>query len=290
MEPGDRWYVEGVVRFHPAAIKRDMEKNPEQFILGEIAVADYESELQEHLSETERDDWDEGQAVDWDDDWDEDQEDWDEDWGEDVTVPVIAVEYGPDDWRVIDGWARIARACELGQKTLPAVRIDSDQAMRYLVDEEDVRMYIRHWNYRAAWWERHDRIQGYLRKDLPEFTQIRGDAQATWQAILEAACDREIELPVRWNRWFSIHGDGHRVWIGEVRHMIPSCALTFDRQVRRKDFMELFPMYEEWETAVHEEEIRERARRVTISYEYIFSMIRQYAAEQKCDILTAKSM
>lgn len=297
-KPGDRWYLEGVVRFVPAAIMRELEKNPEQFAWGEISVAEYERELQEHFPE---DNWEDGWNDDWNDTWDDDWEEawdhefcdaWDEEAcvAEDMTGPVIVVEYGPDDWRIIHGWAGMTRARELGQETLPAVWLGSEQAMRYLVDEEDVRMYIRHWNFKAAWWERHDRIQGYLRKDSPEFVQVHADAEATWQAILEAACDREIEVPVRWNRWFSIRGDGHRVWIGEASHMIPSCALTLERQVRRRDFMELFPMYEEWEMAAHEEEIRERARRVTISYEYIFSMIRQYAAEPKCGILAAKSI
>ena len=264
MEPGDQWYAEGVVRFHLPAILIAIEERPEQFAMGELPVADYAADAAEYVPE-----------------WDEEDDD-------DVTEPVVAVEYGPDDWRVIDGWGRIARAAELEMETIPAMMLSSEQAMRYLVDEEDVRRFIEHWNFKTAYWERRDRINGFLLQDRPEYTQIQVDAEATWEAILAAADGRQIELPIRWNRWFSIHGDGTKVLIGEAQHMAPVCPLTFDRPVRRKEFMEIFPLYEEWEMAADEEEIRERARRITISYEYIFSMIRQYAAEKKCDILSAE--
>ncbi len=269
MEPGDEWYAEGVVRFHLPALLIDIEENPERFVLGQIRVAEYAEDAAER-AEAER-------LAAW------------EEPDDDVTEPVVAVEYGPDDWRVIDGWSQIARAVELGLETMPAIQVPSDQVMRYLVDEEDVRRFIEHWNFKTAYWERRDRINGFLREDRPEYTQIHVDAEATWEAILAAAADRRIELPIRWNRWFAIHGDGTKVLIGEAQYMAPVCPLTFDRPVRKKEFMEIFPLYEEWELAADEEEIREKARRITISYEYIFAMIRQYATEKKCDILAADS-
>lgn len=195
----------------------------------------------------------------------------------DPREPLIAAEYGPGSWRVLYGWGRLARAAEEGAETLPAVCLPSAQAMRYLLTEEDVRRYIEYWNFKAAYWERYDRVNGYLLEDRPEYTQFTADETATWEAILKAANGREIELPVRWNRWFSIHGDGNRVYIGEAKHMKPVCPLTFDRIVRTREFSELFPLYEEWERSAGEEEIRKKARRVTISYEYIFAMIRQFA-------------
>ena len=256
MEPGDQWIAEGVVRFHLPALLIDMEEQPEHFAIGEIRVADYADELSERdISEEDEDLWE----------------------------PVVTAEYGPDDWRVLDGWGRIARALELGREVLPAVRIPSDQAMGYLVDEDDVRRYIEHWNFKTAWWERHDRINGFLQQEDPKFTEVCVDAEATWQAILAATAHRSVEIPVRWNRWFSVHGDGNKVFIGEAMHMRPVCPLTFDRQIRHKEYLEIFSLYEEWEAVADEEEIRERARKITISYEYIFSMIRQYARGKKCD-------
>ena len=68
------------------------------------------------------------------------------------------------------------------------------------------------------------------------------------------------------------------------------CPITFDRPVRRKEFMAIFPLYEEWEVAPEEEPVREKAREITISYEYIFAMIRQYATEKKCDILSEENL
>lgn len=262
MEPGDEWYAEGRVRFHLPALLIDIENHPEWFSLGEISVADYQED-----------------ALAYEPQWDEKDDD-------DVTEPVIVVEYGPDEWRVIDGWVRIGRAIELEMTTLPAVRIPSQQVMHYLVDEEDVRHYIEYWNFKTAYWERHDRMHRLLQEERPEFTCVYPDAQATWEAILKVANGRWIELPVRWNRWFSLVGNGKRVAIGEPQCMAPICPLSFDRPVRRKEFMEVFPLYEEWEMAVDDESVRERARKITISYEYIFAMIRQYATEKKCDILT----
>jgi len=261
MEPGDLWRVEGLVRFHLPAILIDIEDHPEWFTVGEISVADYARD-----------------ALEYEPRWDEMDDD-------DVTEPVVAVEYGPDEWRVIDGWVRIARAIELEMETLPAVRIPSDQAMHYLVDESDVRLYIEYWNYKAAYWERRDRINGFLKEDRPEFTCIQADPQATWEAILKATKGRWVELPVRWNRWFSVVGNGRQVAIGEAQCMSRLCPITFDRPVRRKEFMALFPLYEEWETSPEEDPVREKAREITISYEYIFAMIRQYATAKKCAIL-----
>lgn len=254
MEPGDEWVAEGVVRFHLPAILIDIEEKPEIFALGQITVADYASEIHENIS-------------------DEDDEMLEE--------PVVAVEYGPDDWRVIDGWGRIARAVELGMESLPAVKLPSEQAIGYLVDEDDVQRYIEHWNFKTAYWERRDRINGFLSEDSSEYTEVHPDPEATWEAILAAADGRRIEIAMRWNRWFTMHGDGTRLFIGEAEHMAPGCLLTFDRQIRKKEYLEVFPFYEEWEMAADDDPIREQARRITISYEYIFAMIRQYAAEEK---------
>lgn len=267
MEPGDEWVVEGIVRFHLPAILIDMEKKPESFTYGEISVADYAPQLEEHRPRSFVPEEIIGEEE------------------EGLSDPVVLVEYGPDNWCLIDGWERIDLAVQNGISHLPAVKLASEQAMQYLVDEADVRRYIEYWNYRTAYWERHDRINGLLAQDLPEFTVRCPDADATWDAICQAAAGREVELPIRWNRWFSMHGDGSHLYIGEARHMAPLCALTFDRPVRRKEFMEVFPLYEEWESAADEEPIRAQARRMTISYEYIFSMIRQFASEKKCDTL-----
>lgn len=262
MEPGDMWRAEGVVRFHLPALLIDIEEHPEQFVVGEISIDDYREE-----------------ALEYEPRWDEKDDD-------DVTEPVIVVEYGPEDWRVIDGWVRIMRAMELELTTLPAVRLPSKQAMHYLAEEIDVRRYIEHWNFKTAYWERHDRMHGLLQEDRPEFTCIHPDAEETWKTILQATNGRWVELPVRWNRWFSLVGNGKRVAIGEPQCMSPICPLSFDRPVRRKEFLEVFPLYDEWEVAIDEEPVREKARKITISYEYIFAMIRQYATEKKCDILT----
>ena len=258
LEPGGEWVAEGIVRFHLSAILIDTEEKPEEFCLGEILVADYLPELGEHDPESDEEELDE---------------------------PVIAVEYGPDHWRVIDGWGRIARASQSGLERLAAVKLPSEQAMKYLLEEADVRRYIEYWNFKTAYWERRDRINGFLREDRPEYTQIHPDAEATWEKILAAADGREIEIPIRWNRWFAIHGDGSKVYIGEAKYMAPLCAITFDRVVRKKEYLEVFPLYEEWEMAAEEDDVRRTARRITISYEYIFSMIRQFATEAKCDTL-----
>lgn len=258
MEPGDEWIAEGVVRFHLPALLIDIEEHPEKFTVGEIRVADYLETAQERV--TEEDD-------------------------ECIWEPVVAVEYGPDEYRVIDGFGRIVRASELHRESLPAVRIPSEQAMHYLVEEEDVRRYIEYWNYKAAYWERRDRINEFLKEDRPEYTEVHVDPDKTWDAILAAAAGREIEIPIRWNRWFAIHGDGSKLMIGEAKHMCPICPLTFDRPIRKKEYLEVFPLYEEWEMAAEEEDIREKARRITISYEYIFAMIRLFAVEEKYAIL-----
>ena len=120
-------------------------------------------------------------------------------------------------------------------------------------------------------------MNGFLAEDRPEYTEVIPDEEAVWQAILAASDGREIEIPMRWNRWFSIHGDGGKVYIGEAKYMTRTCPLTFDRIVRRREFGEVFPLYEEWERSADEEEVRCRARKITISYEYIFAMIRQFA-------------
>lgn len=258
MEPGDSWHKEGRVRFHLPALLIDLEEHPERFVLGELSVEEYAqaaSEYEPHWEEVDDDN---------------------------VREPVVMVEYGPGEWRVLDGWVRILRAMELELTTLPAIRIPSDQAMHYLVDESDVRRFIEHWNFKTAYWERRDRVNGFLKEDRPEYTYIQADAQATWDAIVAAAKGRWIELPLRWNRWFALIGNGKRIAISEAQCMAPVCPLSLDRAVRYKEFMEIFPLYEEWEFAGDEEPVREKARQITISYEYIFSMIRQYATEKKC--------
>lgn len=255
MEPGDGYVTVGVVRFHLPAILIDIEEKPEEFTVSEATVADYAEELRE------------GEINDPEDD-------------DDLEEPLVLAEYGPDHWCLLDGWGRVARALEEGVTVLPAIRLPSDQAMHYLVDEDDVRRYIEYWNFKTAYWERRDRMNGFLKEDRPEYTEVIPEAEATWKKILESAARREIEISVRWNRWFSIHGDGNKVYIGEAKYMKPVCALTFDRIVRHKEFLEIFPLYEEWELSTDEEEIRKRAREVTISYEYIFAMIRQFAATE----------
>ncbi len=258
MRPGDEWVAEGIVRFNLSGILTDLEERPEAFGRGTICVADYTGQMKK----MQRSGGD-----------------------TDLQRPVIAVQYGPDGWRIIDGWDRIALAEKREISYLPAVRLPAGQAMRYLVDESDVRRYIEYWNFRAAYWERRDRIGGFAEK--ADYREVILDEKEVWDRLVTAADGRDVEIAVRWNRWFRVHGDGGRIYIGEAKYMAPACPLTFDRVVRRREFQELFPLYEEWEAAFDEEKIREKARRITISYEYIFAMIRQFAVEEKRDIMRA---
>jgi hypothetical protein len=59
--------------------------------------------------------------------------------------------------------------------------------------------------------------------------------------------------------------------------MVPGCPITFDRKIRRKEVEQLLPLYDRWESAIEEKEIRNQARQLSVSYEYIFAIIRQYA-------------
>ena len=103
MEPGDLWQVEGVVRFHLPALLIDWEEHPERFVVGELSVEEYAAAASEYIP-----------------DWEEADDD-------DVREPVVLVEYGPDDWRVLDGWVRIRRAMELEMTTLPPALIMTDR-------------------------------------------------------------------------------------------------------------------------------------------------------------------
>ena len=250
LKPDDEWVAEGIVRFNLSAILADRREQPAAFDKKNLSVAAYAGQAREKG-------------------WPTDEAGMDR--------PVVAVQYGPESWRVISGWERIAAAAERGQEYLSADCLPASQAVRYLVDEKDVRSYIEYWNFRAAYWERRDRVGGFA-DDPSVYKEICLDAEAAWEKITDAAEGREVELAVRWNRWFRVRGDAGRIFIGEARYMEPACPLTFDRIVRKKEFLELFPLYEEWEAAADEDIIREKARRITISYEYIFAMIRQFAA------------
>lgn len=263
LEPGDRWWTEGAVRFHLPAILIDIEEKPEQFAVGQLCPSDYAKEAATYVPA-----------------WDEEDDD-------DVTEPVVAVELGPDEWHIIDGWSRVIRALELRLDRIPAVMLPVDQAMGYVISEEDVRYYTKYWNHRVGYWLRRDRICGYILEDRPEYTVMDIDPEATWQAALEDAREQMVDVPNRWNRWFSIRTDRTKLWLGEPQYMSPACALVMERILRKKEFMAIFPLYEEWEYSVEEDPVREKARKHTVSYEYIFSIIRQYAREKKCDILPA---
>lgn len=256
MKPGDEWVAEGIVRFNLSGILTDMRDHPEAFDESRICVEDYAAQAKE--KQRRGDD-------------------------ADLERPVIVVQYGPDSWRVIDGWGRIALAEERGIASLPAVRLAAGQAMRYLVEETDVRGYIEYWNFRAAYWERRDRIGGFA--ETGAYREAALDIKEIWNRVAMAADGRDIEIAVRWNRWFRVHGESGKIYIGESRYMEPACPLTFDRIVRKREFLELFPIYEEWEAAADEEKVREKARRITISYEYIFAMIRQFAVPENRAIM-----
>ena len=261
VEPGDEPWYEGVVRFHLPALLIDIEEHPEQFTLGEIFLDDYAEQARRY----------EPAPDELDDD--------------DVTEPLVVVEYGPEDWRVIDGWWRMVRALELGREAMTAWILPADQAMSYLFSEEDVRRYIYYWNYKTAYWERRDRINGFIKEDRPEYHVIHPDPEATWNTMLEETRGNECELPTRWNRWFCIRGEGRKMLIYEARYMQPHSSITMERRLFKKDFIALVPLYEEWETLPDDQSVRDKARIHTPSYEYVFSMIRQYATEKKCDII-----
>ena len=261
VEPGDLPRYEGVVRFHLPALLIDIEKRPEMFTLGEIRLAEYEEEARTYVPRP--------------DEWDDD----------DVTEPVVVVEYGPDEWRIIDGWWRVVRAIEIHREYMQAWILPAKQAMSYLFSEEDVRRYINYWNYRTAYWERRDRINGYIKEDRPEFHVVHVDPEATWNKMMEETRGKACELPTRWNRWFSIRGEGRKMLIYEAQYMERHSAIVVERRLFRKYFIALCDLYDEWESSPEEDPVRKKARKYTNSYEYVFSMIRQYATEKKCDII-----
>ena len=61
--------------------------------------------------------------------------------------------------------------------------------------------------------------------------------------------------------------------------------IIVERRLFRKEFIAMCDIYDEWEVSPDEEEARNKGRAITANYEYIFSMIRQYATEKKCDII-----
>ena len=261
VEPGDLPRYEGAVGFHLAALLIDIEEHPELFTLGEICLADYyEAAMNYEPYPDELDD-------------------------DDVTEPVILVEYGPDEWRIIDGWCRVIRAIELRREYMQAWLIPSRQAMSYLYSEKDVRRYICYWNYKTSYWERRDRINGFIKEDRPEFHVVKVDPAATWDAMMEDTRGNPVELPNRWNRWFTIRGEGRKMLVYEAKYMERHSPIIVERRLFRKEFIAMRDIYDEWEVSPEEVEVRNKGRAITANYEYVFSMIRQYATEKKCDII-----
>lgn len=254
--PGDEWAAEGVIRVNVSALQRAIRYEPGFFLPG--------------------------------------------------TVPV-AIEYGPGDWRVID-------VChsELSDPSLDPERrvwkVSADLLLPFLWEEEDVRRYLAHWNYVISYQERRQRMTRRVGADEEEDCFGGGDGSLTatlapeqvWTAILSEApvvtvkypgeellADRRVlgpkpqqepvELMTRSGRWFGMYRKQEQLYICEAKYMVPGCPVTFDRKIRKKEVAALLPFYMNWKTAADEEEVCRQARQISVSYEYIFTMIRQYA-------------
>jgi hypothetical protein len=180
----------------------------------------------------------------------------------------IAVEYGPEDWRILG---------ETGANP-NSMKIWSDQLLPFLWEEDDVRRYLTHWNYEVLLKERRERVKQMQEGKKSHQTETRREAcfPAVWEAITGKVTE-PVELMTREGRWFGLYQDKHFLYIREAQYMVPGCPITFDRKIRRKEVEQLLPLYDRWESTIEEKEIRNQARQLSVSYEYIFTIIRQYA-------------
>lgn len=276
--PGDEWIAEGVIRVNVSALQRAIRYEPEFFLQEEIPVA-----IQYGPG-----DW---RIID-------------------IWYPK-ALEKGVENLQEKESGLAEKIRDRQPEKTVEANRkswtVSADFLLPFLWEEEDVRRYLAHWNYVVSYQERRERMNSRIAAteegpfiSTACFSGSQRLSDRVWTAILSEApaAGREdlgdrplikesrqaeeeqknvIELMTRSGRWFGMYRKQEQLYICEAKHMTPGCPITFDRRIRKKEITALLPLYEKWEMAADEEPIRRQARQVSISYEYIFAMIRQYA-------------
>ncbi len=64
----------------------------------------------------------------------------------DISRPVILAEIAPGRYNLIDGKHRVEKARRMGIKNVPAYKLNVDQHLKFLINQEAYVTYVEYWN------------------------------------------------------------------------------------------------------------------------------------------------
>ncbi len=136
----DEWYPNGIFQFNVSRIKNDIERHAEELdryktcvsVLSLWSLFEPTNLKEEHVDVA------------------------------DLEKPVILCEMGPDEYVLIDGYHRLAKAKRAGKNALEAYFIPAQLALMYLTSEFQYQKYLEHWEDKVTDYDQDPNYHGRM--------------------------------------------------------------------------------------------------------------------------------
>ena len=99
--------------------------------------------------------------------------------------------------------------------------------------------------------------------------------EALWSKVVSGLSVEGEELQTTTGLWFKASGKGERLYIDSATEHAPSCNLSMQRSISKKDFLYVHSYYDRWVNG--EIGIRHEVSRKSRNTAYIFALISRFA-------------
>lgn len=164
----------------------------------------------------------------------------------DLARPLIYVELSPDNYNLIDGNHRLAKAKKTGVDKLPAYFIPAHEAALYLSSEAEYCEYVRYWNGKVEIYDVDPNYNGMFCPEPSPGYERDMDEESIWRRLIsELAECRRIEVYSE-GSWFTLFRLNGKVYCGESEAHMPSCKYTAPFAITKEMISKAARYFDKW--------------------------------------------
>lgn len=100
------------------------------------------------------------------------------------------------------------------------------------------------------------------------------NGEALWNKVISELSFTEEELQTTTGLWFRAFAKGERLYVNSATEHTPSCNLSKQRTISKKDFLLVYSYYDRWVNG--EIGVRHEVSRKSRNTAYIFAIIERF--------------
>lgn len=194
----------------------------------------------------------------------------------DLSEPVILGEIAPDNYHLMDGYHRLAKAMRQKVETLPAYFVKSDVAAQLILDDDAYKKYIIYWNTKVMEANQNIHYYGNFEEMKTEPYEMNFDADYIWNQLKSSTKGQIIELLCYpQGKWFTLLQINNQIFAAEADKMNPSVQCKRPEIIDRDMIEAMLPYAESWLSG-NKDTIKEASAQCKCA-KYVMACVRIFA-------------